>query len=312
MPNCFFPTFAFKIKHNMKFPKYYLAAISAFSIWGFFSLGLKPLHDYTSLDILFYRIFFCVVLMVVINVALRYNVIKQTAGYVKQMPPAQKKNLFAATVVSALLLTANWFFFIYVMNHISVKTASFAYLVCPILTTVFAFFILKEKISALQWGAIGLSITGCALLSFNNFLDIFYSLVVAATYALYLIIQKKITGVDKFLLLTVQLVITAVVLLPFYPAFSGPVPQEASFYGYILIIAIVFTIIPLFLNLYALKGIKSSTVGILLYINPIIGFLLAAFYYNEPITTFQIIAYSLILISIGVFNAKALKGEPAA
>jgi chloramphenicol-sensitive protein RarD len=296
----------------MKFPKYYLAAVSAFSIWGFFSLGLKPLHDYPSLDILFYRIFFCVVLMVVINVALRYNVIKQTAAYVKQMLPAQKKNLFAATVVSALLLTANWFFFIYVMNHISVKTASFAYLVCPILTTVFAFFILKEKISALQWGAIGLSITGCVLLSFNNFLDIFYSLVVAATYALYLIIQKKITGVDKFLLLTVQLVITAVVLLPFYPAFSGPMPQEGSFYGYILIIAILFTIIPLFLNLYALKGIKSSTVGILLYINPIIGFLLAAFYYNEPITTFQIIAYSLILISIGVFNAKALKGEPAA
>jgi chloramphenicol-sensitive protein RarD len=296
----------------MKFPKYYLAAVSAFSIWGFFSLGLKPLHDYPSLDILFYRIFFCVVLMVVINVAFRQTVIKQTAAHVKQMLPAQKKNLFAATVVSALLLTANWFFFIYVMNHISVKTASFAYLVCPILTTVFAFFILKEKISALQWGAIGLSITGCVLLSFNNFLDIFYSLVVAATYALYLIIQKKITGVDKFLLLTVQLVITAVVLLPFYPAFSGPMPQEGSFYGYILIIAILFTIIPLFLNLYALKGIKSSTVGILLYINPIIGFLLAAFYYNEPITTFQIIAYSLILISIGVFNAKALKGEPAA
>lgn len=37
--------------------KYYLAATTAFIIWGFFSFVLKPLSDYGSLDILFYRVF---------------------------------------------------------------------------------------------------------------------------------------------------------------------------------------------------------------------------------------------------------------
>jgi chloramphenicol-sensitive protein RarD len=286
--------------------KHYLAAVASFVIWGFISFGLKPLQEYPSTDILFYRIFFCVGLMLTINLLFTRKKLIEAKQIFSNMLPTEQKKLILATTISGLLLAANWFFFIYVMNHVSVKTASFAYLVCPILTTVLAFFILKEKLSAVQWGAVALSVVGCVLLSMNAFLDIFYSLVVALTYALYLVIQKKITIIDRFLLLNIQLIIACLVLLPFFPSLSGPVPQEFKFYGYILVMAVVFTIIPLFLNLYALKAIKSSTVGILLYINPIIGFLLAAFYYGEEITAMQITAYSLILVSIFIFNIKAI------
>ncbi|MGQ2983853.1 EamA family transporter [Flavobacterium sp.] len=299
-----FPTFAANYTIAMRFSKYYAAGITAFLIWGFFSFGLRPINHYPSLDILFYRLFFCVPIMLIITLAFRRKTISETRETVKAMAKPEKTKLLWLTLGSALLLVSNWFIFIYVMNHISVNAASFAYLVCPILTTVLAYLILREKLTPLQWFAVGLSAVACGLLSYNNFMSILYSLIVAATYALYLIIQKKIVGVDKFLLLNVQLVIIAIILAPFYPYYSGPVPQEISFYGYIGIIAVLFTIIPLFLNLYALKGISSSSVGILLYINPIIGFVLAAVYYNEPITLFQVMAYSLILISIVVFNSK--------
>lgn len=287
----------------MQLTKYYAAAISAFIIWGFFSLALKPLHSFPSLDILFYRVFLCVVLMLVMNLAFRWKIVRETAVYFKSLTLKQKRNLTLLTLGGAMLLTANWFIFIYVMNHISVKAASFAYLVCPILTTVFAFLILKEQLTKIQWTAVGISIFSCILLGYGHFQDVFYSLIVATTYALYLVIQKRNTAIDKFLLLTIQLFFTAVVLLPFYPFYRGEVPTEISFYLYILIIAVVFTIIPLFLNLYALKKINSSTVGILLYINPIITFLLAIFYYKEAITFFQIVAYSLLLLSIFIFNS---------
>lgn len=299
----YFATFVALFIPSMKLTKYYLAAVSAFVIWGFFSLALKPLHDYPSLDILFYRVFLCVVLMLAISFGFRRKTINETAVYFKSLTLKQKRNLIFLTLGGSMLLTANWFIFIYVMNHISVKAASFAYLVCPILTTVFAYFILKDKLTKLQWSAVGLSIFSCILLGYGHFEDVFYSLIVAATYALYLVIQKRNTAIDKFLLLSIQLVITAIVLLPFYPFYRGEVPTEISFYIYLLIIAVVFTIIPLFLNLYALKGINSSTVGILLYINPLINFFLAIFYYKEPITSFQILAYTLILVSILIFNA---------
>jgi chloramphenicol-sensitive protein RarD len=62
----------------MKVSKYYVAALSAFLIWGFFSLALKPLHNYPSLDILFYRVFFCAILMLLYNVIFRRQVVRAT------------------------------------------------------------------------------------------------------------------------------------------------------------------------------------------------------------------------------------------
>jgi chloramphenicol-sensitive protein RarD len=131
-------------------------------------------------------------------------------------------------------------------------------------------------------------------------------LIVASTYALYLVSQRKNSELDKFLVLTIQLFVTAIILLPFYPKYSGTIPTEPLFYGCLTIIVLFFTIIPLFLNLYALKGINSSTVGIMIYINPIINFLLAVFYYKETVNWIQLCSYFLILVSIVFFNSKLI------
>lgn len=290
----------------MRFSKYYFAAFSAFLIWGFFSLALKPLRDYPSLDILFYRVFFSVVMMLLINVLFRKKVMRENWHYFKNMTFERKRSVVFLTFAGGILLCSNWFVFIYVMNHVGVKAASLAYLICPILTTVFAFFILNEKLSKWQWIAVIISVFSCFLLSFNHFQDIFYSLIVAATYALYLVSQRKNTEIDKFLLLTVQLVLTAIIMLPFYPKYSGAIPAEPLFYSCLLVIVVVFTIIPLFLNLYALKGINSSTVGIMMYINPIINFVLAVFLYKEHVSWLQLLSYFLILVSIVAFNEKLI------
>lgn len=290
----------------MRFNKYYLAAFSAFFIWGFFSLALKPLHNYPSLDILFYRVFFSVVTMLLINLCFRKKVLKKDWNQFKSMTSKQKRSVVILTLGGGVFLSSNWFVFIYVMNHISVKAASLAYLICPILTTILAFFILKEKLSKWQWFAVSISVFSCVLLSLNHFEDIFYSLVTALTYALYIISQRKNSEMDKFLVLTIQLVFTALILIPFYPNYSGVLPTESLFYGCLSVIVVFFTIIPLFLNLYALKGINSSAVGIMIYINPIIGFLIAIFYYKEQVTALQLFSYFLILVSIVVFNEKLI------
>jgi chloramphenicol-sensitive protein RarD len=286
--------------------KYYFAAFNAFLIWGFFSLALKPLQDYPSLDILFYRVFLSSIVMLLINLIFRRKTVMENGLLFSNLKPNDKKRIVFLTLGGSFLLIANWFVFIFVINHINVKAASLAYLICPILTTVFAFVILKEKLSKPQWIAVFISICSCFLLSINHFQDIFYSLIIAASYALYLVSQRKNSEIDKFITLSIQLVFTALVILPFYPSFSGVIPTTPTFYIYLVVIVLVFTIVPLFLNLYALKVINSSTVGIMMYINPIINFLIAVFYYNEEVTTIQLVSYFLILISIIVFNEKLL------
>jgi chloramphenicol-sensitive protein RarD len=293
----------------MKKYNYYFAAFSAFFLWGFFSLALKPISSYPSLDILFYRVFFSVFALTAINLIFRKSSLKKNWEDFSKMPKKNKQKIILLTLVGSLILASNWLIFIYVINHVSVKAGSLAYLICPILTTVFAFFLLREKLSKWKWAAVCLSTISCILLSLNHFQDIFYSLIVASTYALYLVSQRKNSEIDKFLILNIQLLFIALLILPFYPSYSGAIPVDPLFYICLFFIVVFFTIIPLFLNLYALKGLDSSTVGILMYINPIINFTLAIFYFKENVSLLQMVSYSLILISIIIFNKKIIFGK---
>lgn len=283
--------------------KYYLAAIVAYVIWGFFSLVLRPLAVYPSVDILFFRVFSCAILMLIIVALFKRVDLKNALSTYKTLSPKQRRKVLWLNIGGSVLLSFNWFSFIYVMNHISVKAAALAYLVCPVLTTLLAWSILREKLTKLQWGAVGLSLLSCVLLSYANIIDMVYSSVVGLSYAAYLVSQRRNVGFDRFLVLTFHIVLSAIMLLPFYPSFGGPMPSAEKFYVYILIIAVLFTIIPLLLNLYGLKGLGSSTLGMLLNINPIIGFTLAAFIYHEQISAMQIVSYSLIFLAVVVFNA---------
>ncbi|HLZ88575.1 MAG TPA: EamA family transporter [Puia sp.] len=286
----------------MKNTSHYLAAISAFTIWGFFSLVLRPLAVYPSLDLLFYRVFLSALLMLLTGVLLRRKVWVDNRRLFVSSPDAVKKGVLFQLLGGGLFLTANWFFFIYVTNQVSIKAAAFAYLVCPVLTTVLAWLILKEHLTKGQWVAVLLSAAGCGILAFHHLGDLVYSLVIAVSYALYLVSQRKDYGVDRFLLLSGQILFSALLLLPFYPAWHGPVPQESRFYILMAVIAVLLTIFPLWLNLYALKQLKSSTVGILLYINPVLGFMLALTVYGEKVDALQLSAYGVIVVAVALFN----------
>jgi len=290
----------------VKKTKYYLAAITAYSIWGLFSLVLKPLDHYSSVDILFYRVFSCAILLLLFVALFKRQAVRDTIATFNSLPSAQKRRVILLNIAGSIFITGNWFSFIYVLNHISIHAASLAYLVCPVLTTLLAFIFLKEKLSRIQWISVAMSIAGCLLLSFASLLDLSFAVLVGFSYACYLVSQRMNTGFDKLIVLSVHIILSSMILLPFFPSYAGPAPTSPTFYYYIEIMAVVFTIIPLFLNLYALTGLDSSTTGMLLNINPIIGFTVATLVFNEPTTPLEVISYSIILLAVIVFNAHML------
>ncbi|GEM59013.1 hypothetical protein FC1_22510 [Flavobacterium columnare NBRC 100251 = ATCC 23463] len=190
----------------------------------------------------------------------------------------------------------------YCVNHVSIQSASFAYLICPIITTILAYFILKENLNKGQWIAVGLFIISCGILSYGHIEDLIYSLIIASTFAMYLISQRKNNQFDRFVVLTIQLMISSLLLLPFYFFYKSETPIVLLFWEVMTFIVVLFTILPLFLNLYALKGIDSKTVGVLMYTNPLINFFLALFYFKEEINLIQLSAYLLIIVAIILFN----------
>lgn len=282
--------------------KHYLSAILGFTIWGTFALVLKPLKDYPSLEILLHRVVYASISIIVACFLFRKKQSLASIKLIKSLPKNGKKKLIVNIFFSAVMLTLNWFSFIYVMNAVSVNATSLAYLICPTLTTFLASIFLKEQLNKGQWFAVGLSLISCVILAYGHFLDLLYSMLIALSYAVYVVLQKNNFQIDRFFTLTIHIVVSTILLLPTLTLIESSVPKTGSFHGFVLAIAIVYTIVPLFLNIFALKKLSSSVVGTLLYLNPIISFLLAVFYYHEPINTIQIIGFTMIFIAVIIFN----------
>ncbi len=298
----------------MNINKYYAAAIAAFVIWGFIPLPLRALTGYPSGQILYFRILVSVLSLLAILFTFKRKEANKTWQNFKTSRFAAKRKFLLLTLTGGLLLTANWLLFIYVINHISIQTASFSYLLCPILTAVLGFLILKEPLRTNQWLAIGMSLLSCGLIGVSSVMNLLFSLLIASTYAFYLISQRVLKDYDKIVLLTLQLLLAFILIGPFYGYFQaeGAVIPDLKFFGFIAVLSLVFTVLPLFLNLFALKELTSGTIGILMYLNPILNFLLAFLYFGEKATVQQSIAYVLIFLSIILYNLRFKAAEKPA
>jgi chloramphenicol-sensitive protein RarD len=288
--------------------KYFIAGAMSSIIWGFFSISLRAIKDHPSMQILVFRILCSLIITIIISLVIRKKVFKKDVEYLESLDKKERNKLLLRIFYSSLIVTANWFSFIYVINHVSVQAGAFAYMVCPIITAVFAFIFLKEKLSTIKWVSIALCFLSIAFLSLGFVTEVIYSVIIAVLYAAYLMLQKRIEGLDKLNVLMLQLLISSVFVIPIAGIEHVTFTSDVNFWMQIVIISIFFTIIPLFLSLYALIGMPSSTMGILIYINPIVAFIVAFFYFDESSTVQKMIAYFILLISVILFNYSFIRG----
>lgn len=287
--------------------RYLLAAFLSVAIWGFFSIPLRNLKAFPSEEILYYRIFTSLIVIWVAILLFRRKFLKQDLNYFKAATPQTKKIIVWQIIGATILLTLNWYTFIYAVNNVSLRSAAFAYMVCPLITAFGGFMILKEELSKLKLAALGIALFSIVMLATGSLIDVLWSVIIAALYAFYLIIQRKMQHLDKLNVLALQISISVVMMLPFYIYHHEGFPTGLWFWSHIVTIAVVFTVIPLFLSLYALIGIPSSTLGIIIYLNPIIAFTVAVLYFNEQISVHQLFAYLLLLSAVLLFNWNLMK-----
>lgn len=282
--------------------KHYIAGISAFVIWGFFSIPLRALSAYSVGEILYFRIFLSSIVLLAIVFGFKRGELKKDLAYLRSFPRGQRNKIIWLTMAGGALLIVNWLTFIYTVNSINIKTASFSYMICPVITALLGNWLLKERLTNLQWVAVGLCIVSCVLMGMSSALELGYSMLTAVSYALYLVSQRRNQGFDRIIVLGIQMVFSFAILNLFYSSLVGQVPVALEFYLITLCIAVIFTVLPLFLSLYALNRINSATIGILLYLNPIINFTIAFLVFREKVNLIQVVGYSIIIVALVLFN----------
>lgn len=288
--------------------KYFAAAIGATAIWGTFSVPLRNLKAYPPHEIVNYRLFISLLITWLIILVFRRAKIRQDFMYLMSLDRKDRIKLLRLIFFAGLFLTGNWVSFLYAVNHVNLKSAAFGYMICPLITAMGGFFLLKEQFSTLKLTSIGVALISVLLLAHGSLEDVLWSIFIATTYTSYLLLQRIILKLDKLNVLGIQLILSTLVILPSSRYLFGayPPPLEPHFWINILIVAVLFTIIPLFLVSYSLIGIPSSTLGIIVYLNPIIAFSVAFLYFEEEINGDQVVAYALLTASIIIFNWDSL------
>src|SRR5690606_25434553 len=98
------------------------------------------LAEWSADTILYFRVFISCIFVWLFVLLFRFSKWQDSVKAIKAMPIKKQRHLLFLVFLSALLILGNWYTFIYAINNISIKSAAFVYLVCPLITTLAGYF----------------------------------------------------------------------------------------------------------------------------------------------------------------------------
>lgn len=206
---------------------------------------------------------------------------------------------------SALMISANWFSFIFAIQTGQAVQAAFGYYIFPLVAVIFGFVFKGERFSSAQLLAILFAAVSVAGLGVALSLIPSIALVIAITFGAYGLI-KSFIKVGAVLSVTIETVLIAPFSLGFifylYLSQSGGTYTASNIDLVLLVLSGVITGGPLILFSYATKKLNYATVGILQYINPTLQFVVAIFVFLEPFNIWHLFALIAIWIGIVIYS----------
>ncbi|MCY7495440.1 EamA family transporter RarD [Bacillus safensis] len=288
-----------------------LYTAASFTLWGLFPLYWKLMEHISSGEILAHRILWSFVFMCGILL------------YLKQVRPAMQtvKGLildgkaFFSLLLSAILISVNWYVYIWAVNHGLMLEASLGYYINPLVSVLLGIIFLKERLNKLQSIAILIAAFGVILstVQYGSFPVVAFLL--ALSFGFYGLIKKRMsfTSAIGLTIETLLLAPAALVYLLFF--LKEPVvtmnPNSFGSLG-LLFFAGVFTAVPLLLFSEGAKRIPLYQVGILQYIAPTITLFLGLFVYHEHLSAAKIVTFLCIWVAILLFTASQLRMKKTA
>jgi chloramphenicol-sensitive protein RarD len=271
-------------------------AVCAYTIFGFFPLYWKMLERMPALQTVSHRIVWsCGVLLVLMIASGRWSAFRSAV---------RSRRAIALYAAAALVISINWFVYIWAVNAGFVVQTALGYFINPLVSVLLGVVLLRERLRRVQWIAIGLASTGVIYLTLYYRTPPWIALSLAATFGTYGLL-KKTAPLDALQGLAVE---TSVMFLPAlaYLVFENHAGRGAFGHtGPLLTLVMIgagpVTTVPLLLFAAAAQRIPLSLMGMLQYINPTIQFLLGVFLYKEPFTRSQFVGFACVWAALVLF-----------
>lgn len=286
--------------------KGFWAMLAVCVTWGLSPIYYYQLHRVPVLDVLSHRTLWSLALFVLIL---------GVQGRLRDFARALFGPMFGRMTFAALMISANWGLFIWSVQAGHVVQSSLGYYIFPLVAVVMGVILFKETLSPAQTGAVLLAAAAVCLLTWGLGVTPWISLALAVSFGLYGV-AKKALPLGPMLSVACEVAILAPLALAWLGArAAGLLPEApgAAHFGDSLDISLLLvasgaiTALPLILFSYAAKRIEMATVGLMQYLNPTLQFLCAVFVFDEAITRWHMIAFTMIWAALAIYSVAALR-----
>ncbi|WP_226666663.1 EamA family transporter RarD [Metabacillus litoralis] len=278
-----------------------LYTAASYLLWGILPLYWKMVGDVTPEEILAHRIFWSFLFMLVI-----LSVNREWNNMLEHSKKIIKKPIVLVTLVlSSILISINWFVYIWSVNNDRMIEASLGYYINPLISVLLGMLFLKEKLNLLQKISFIVAALGVLYMTLHYGEIPYVALTLAFSFGLYGL-TKKMTKLSSAIGLTFEtLMVTpiAVFYLSFLAQKGDMLFLDVELTTKLLLIgAGAATAIPLLLFASGAKRIPLFMVGILQYIAPTITLIIGVVIYNEPFTSTEVITFTCIWTALFIFT----------
>jgi chloramphenicol-sensitive protein RarD len=279
----------------------FLLGVGAYALWGLFPLYWPLLEPAGAVEILAHRVFWSLVVMVALVLAVR-----RTSQLRTILADRRTRNIL---FMAAVVITINWGTYIWAVNNEHVVEAALGYYINPLVTVLMGVLIIGERLRRLQWIALGLALLSVIGLTVEYGHPPWVALVLAFSFGSYGLAKKKAnTGAVESLAVETMVISPVALAFIVWLMVTGSSHFETQGTGHALLMTTtgIVTAIPLICFGAAATRVSMTTLGLLQYLTPTIQFALGIWVFHEPMPVLRWVGFTLVWVALALFTVETL------
>jgi chloramphenicol-sensitive protein RarD len=286
---------------NPEIRRGFLFGIAAYGLWGVLPIYFKAIAAVAAVDIVAHRVLWSLpFLALLLFIGGSWSDVRQAI---------RRRKTLLLLLFTAVLIATNWLLYVYAVTSGQILAGSLGYYLNPLVNVVLGRFILKERLSWLQWTAVAIAAAGILALIGGAVDQLWISLTLAVTFATYGLLRKvaKVEPVAGLAIETALWFPVALAWLAWRYAAGTPSFGSTQSESALLLLAGVVSTIPLLLFTGAARRLPYSTLGMLQFVAPTLQFLLAVLLYGEAFTRAHAIAFGAIWTALALYMVALIR-----
>ncbi|MFZ3581256.1 EamA family transporter RarD [Loktanella sp. DJP18] len=282
-----------------------LALTGACTIWGLSPLYYHLLSHVPPLEVLCYRTIWSLIFFAGLLAA---------QGRLGQVKAALRdRRTLAVIVAAAVMISLNWFGFIYSISVGNALEASLGYYMFPLVAVVLGWLVFRESLSVAQIAAVLLAALAVVVLTAGLGVAPWMALALAGTFGAYGVLKKGL-DLGGVVSVTAEVAVLAPLALLWLILRGTEVGVHAVDWSDMALLTLsgIMTGLPLILFSYAARRVRLSTVGLVQYLNPTLQFGCAVLFFGNVLTPWHAAAFPMIWVALALYSWSSVRADMSA